>query len=102
VTNPAIDPIREKLVMNVNVYLGRKLNWLEESPEHARQLRINSPVLTNEQLQEIRQLDSPHLRSDTISCCFKISDGTLGLEKPCSPYAGRPMRKSMTVFRSLF
>jgi glutamate synthase domain-containing protein 1 len=81
VTNPAIDPIREKLVMNVNVYLGRKLNWLEESPEHARQLRINSPVLTNEQLQEIRQLDSPHLRSDTISCCFKISDGTLGLEK---------------------
>ena len=38
VTNPPIDPIRERLVMSVEVLAGKHLNWLEESPEHAKLL----------------------------------------------------------------
>ncbi len=81
VTNPAIDPIRERLVMSVYAYLGRKLNWLDESPEHACQLRLENPVLTNRRLEKIRQLDSPHLRSQTISCLFKTSSGIEGMKE---------------------
>ncbi len=43
VTNPPIDPIREKLVMSVEVLAGAHRNWLEETPEHARLLRLQSP-----------------------------------------------------------
>jgi len=80
VTNPPIDPIREKLVMNVNAYLGRKPNWLDESAEHAKQLWLNSPVLTNTRLDVIRSLDKDHLRSVTISCTFPAAEGPTGLK----------------------
>ncbi|MEM6821849.1 MAG: glutamate synthase large subunit [Verrucomicrobiota bacterium] len=75
VTNPAIDPIREKLVMDTQAILGTKLNWLDESPEHAKQLRLDTPVLTNRELQAIKSFDEPHLKSATISTRFKISGG---------------------------
>ncbi|MEA2763290.1 MAG: glutamate synthase large chain, partial [Gemmatimonadaceae bacterium] len=46
VTNPAIDPIREQLVMSLAMNLGPQCNLLEETAEHAKQLRIAQPVLT--------------------------------------------------------
>ncbi len=48
VTNPAIDPIREQLVMSLGVNLGPMRNLLDATPEHARQLRLPHPVLTRE------------------------------------------------------
>ncbi len=45
VTNPPIDPIRERPVMTMKMALGYKRNFLEETPEHARRLKIDSPVL---------------------------------------------------------
>jgi len=46
VTNPAIDPIREQLVMSLGVILGPRLNLLETSADHARVIRLDQPVLT--------------------------------------------------------
>ncbi|MEO0453241.1 MAG: glutamate synthase large subunit [Verrucomicrobiota bacterium] len=75
ITNPAIDPIREKLVMNVNAYIGAKPNWLDESTEHAKQLRLDTPVISNQRLAAIRSLEKPHLKSKTLSCTFKTAGG---------------------------
>ena len=53
VTNPPIDPIRERLVMSLKMNLGHKRNFLKETPEHAKRLQIESPILLDYQLREI-------------------------------------------------
>jgi glutamate synthase domain-containing protein 2/glutamate synthase domain-containing protein 1/glutamate synthase domain-containing protein 3 len=50
VTNPPIDPLREALVMALDVYLGPRRSILEETPEHARVLHLASPILSAAQL----------------------------------------------------
>jgi glutamate synthase domain-containing protein 2/glutamate synthase domain-containing protein 1/glutamate synthase domain-containing protein 3 len=80
VTNPPIDPIREKLVMNHMAFLGPKSNWLAESPESARQLRLDSPVLTNAELDALRSLPDAHLQSETLSLLVPVSGGEEALE----------------------
>jgi glutamate synthase (NADPH/NADH) large chain/glutamate synthase (ferredoxin) len=80
VTNPPIDPIREKLVMDTLVCLGAKPNWLAESADHAHQLRLDSPVLTNGELDAIRTLSDPHLQSETISLLVPLAVGETGFE----------------------
>jgi glutamate synthase domain-containing protein 2/glutamate synthase domain-containing protein 1/glutamate synthase domain-containing protein 3 len=81
VTNPPIDPIRERLVMSVEVLAGKHLNWLEETPEHARLLRLQSPILTNPEIQQILALKDGAFRSATVSCRFPVSEGPDGLKK---------------------
>ena len=81
VTNPPIDPIREKLVMSVEVLAGAHRNWLEETPEHARLLRLQSPVLTNPEIEQILALKEGPFRSITLSCRFPVSEGPDGLKK---------------------
>ncbi len=81
VTNPPIDPIREKLVMSVEVLAGAHRNWLEETPEHARLLRLQSPILTNPEIQQILALKEGLFRSATITCRFPVNEGPDGLKK---------------------
>ena len=53
VTNPAIDPLRESLVMSLNVYLGSKGNILHPSPYMARSLKLSSPILNENELKAL-------------------------------------------------
>jgi len=73
VTNPAIDPIREELVMSLETYLGPEKNMLEETPGHCYKLRIKNPVLTNQDLESIRGIKANGFKTKTISSLFKIS-----------------------------
>ncbi|ELZ86547.1 glutamate synthase [NADPH] large chain [Haloferax elongans ATCC BAA-1513] len=57
VSNPPIDYIREKLVTSLEARLGNQRNLLDESPEHARQLVLDSPVLMDAQTAAIKDLD---------------------------------------------
>ena len=59
VTNPAIDPIREQLVMSTITYVGPQGNLLDETPEHAHRLRVDLPVLTNHELEKLRGVGEP-------------------------------------------
>ena len=79
VTNPAIDSIRERPVMTLDSTLGAEKNLLEETPEHARLLRLHRPVLRNAELEAIRQIDSPGFKAETLSTLFKVADGGAGL-----------------------
>jgi glutamate synthase (ferredoxin) len=54
VTNPPVDAIREQLVMSADTCVGPEANMLEPSPECARQIRLSSPILTNEELEKLR------------------------------------------------
>jgi len=57
VSNPPLDYIREELVTSLETRLGHQRNLLAETPEHARQLVLDSPVLTDEETADIRALD---------------------------------------------
>jgi glutamate synthase (NADPH/NADH) large chain len=57
VTNPPLDYIREELVTSLESRLGYQRNLLDESPAHARQLVVDSPVLTDQETAAIRDLD---------------------------------------------
>jgi glutamate synthase domain-containing protein 2/glutamate synthase domain-containing protein 1/glutamate synthase domain-containing protein 3 len=75
VTNPPIDPIREEIVMSLETAIGRQRNLLEETEEHCHQLHLKSPIVTDKQLQYIRNLEKPGFQSRTISTLF-TSDQT--------------------------
>lgn len=73
VTNPAIDPIREELVMSLETHIGSEKNLLDETWEHCHRLRIKNPVLTNDELERIRNIKTKGFKTKTISILFKAS-----------------------------
>jgi glutamate synthase (ferredoxin) len=78
VTNPAIDPLREKLVMSLAMSLGGKGNLLEHAPASARKLKLDSPVLNEADLASIRQSG---FSTTTLSTHFEITAGPEGLKQ---------------------
>ncbi|MFH1640490.1 MAG: glutamate synthase central domain-containing protein, partial [Candidatus Omnitrophota bacterium] len=74
VTNPAIDPIREKLVMSLESYIGSQQNILDETALHCHKLRVREPLLSDAQLAKIRDIKSNRFRTKTISILFKLSE----------------------------
>jgi glutamate synthase (NADPH/NADH) large chain/glutamate synthase (ferredoxin) len=80
VTNPPIDSIREAVVMSVRTLVGAERNLLDETPEHARQLVIDDPILADEDLERLRQVDTGVFRSETIDITWRVADGWQGLE----------------------
>ena len=65
VTNPPIDPIREELVMSIMTYIGNQANILAETPGHARLVKMTRPVLTDDELNRMR--DIPEFPAKTLS-----------------------------------
>ncbi len=59
VTNPPIDPIREKIVMSLNTGFGETHNILDELPTHAHRLKAISPILTKEKLDILKSFGDP-------------------------------------------
>ncbi|MDD5157135.1 glutamate synthase large subunit [Sulfurimonas sp.] len=59
VTNPPIDPIREKVVMSLNTGFGEVHNILDELPSHAHRLKSISPIVTYEKLQVLKSFGDP-------------------------------------------
>ena len=80
VTNPAIDPIREELVMSTVTYIGPQGNLLDERPEHARVIKVPLPILTNADLEKLRGPQMP-LGARTLAAAFPAAEGEAGLEK---------------------
>uniref|UniRef100_UPI00286D2684 glutamate synthase central domain-containing protein n=1 Tax=Chamaesiphon sp. OTE_75_metabat_556 TaxID=2964692 RepID=UPI00286D2684 len=78
VTNPAIDPLREKLVMSLDVSLGKKGNLLEAKPEFAGFLKLNSPIINEAELEIVKA--SP-LGSEMLSTLYPVADGAQGLKQ---------------------
>ena len=71
VSNPPIDPIREKSVMALNTSIGKTYNILSESPRHCKQISLDQPILTNEELERIKNLPPSDFRVKIIDIVFK-------------------------------
>ena len=76
VTNPPIDPLREKLVMSLEMHLGSRPNLLAMQPEGARLIKLKSPVLSEAALEQVRNLG---LKTATLSTLYGTASGPEGL-----------------------
>ncbi|MGD9635946.1 MAG: glutamate synthase-related protein, partial [Pirellulales bacterium] len=79
VTNPAIDSIREEVIMSLECYIGPEKNLLETSPAHAERLRLPHPILSNEQLAALKHVDFRGWKSKVIDITWPRSEGKAGL-----------------------
>ncbi len=84
VTNPAIDPIREELVMSLVSLIGPRPNLLglNEAGQHWR-LEVKQPVLTNSDLERIRHIEhsgAGNFRTQTLNICYPAEQGAAGME----------------------
>jgi glutamate synthase (ferredoxin) len=83
VTNPPVDSIREEIIMSMDQCVGGEHNLLEPGPESARVIKLKSPIMTNEELEMIRQLDGAGpggFKSITLPITFNLRQGVRGLE----------------------
>ena len=81
VTNPPLDGIREELVTQIATTIGPEGNLLEPTPEAARQLKLRTPILNNEEVARIRHADLPGYRSTTIQMVYPVAEGGAGLAR---------------------
>jgi glutamate synthase domain-containing protein 2/glutamate synthase domain-containing protein 1/glutamate synthase domain-containing protein 3 len=81
VTNPPIDSTREAVVMSVQSLVGSERNLLDETPEHARQLVIENPILRDDELERLRQVDSAVFKAHTLDTTWSAEAGPAGLEE---------------------
>ncbi len=80
VTNPPIDPLREKLVMSLNTIMGWRRNLLGETPEHARLVSAEGPILFEHELAALAAHDDPETKLATINVVWPLGEGADGLE----------------------
>ncbi|MCB4756398.1 MAG: glutamate synthase large subunit [Elusimicrobia bacterium] len=79
VTNPAIDSIREELVMSTESALGPKSNLLDETPEHCHQFKVPHVIISNRDFEKIRRVRNGQLKAVTIPILFPVAAGPEGL-----------------------
>jgi glutamate synthase (ferredoxin) len=81
VTNPPVDAIREEIIMAVDTAIGPEGNLLEPTPESARQIKLPTPVLRNEELEKLRNLDggagSHGFKTVTLKALYDASAGAI-------------------------
>ncbi|MDY6853220.1 MAG: glutamate synthase large subunit [Thermodesulfobacteriota bacterium] len=70
VTNPAIDPVREELVMSLMTFIGNSGNILTEIPQNSRLIKLKHPILTNDDLGRIKDLNIEGFRATTLTMGF--------------------------------
>ena len=78
VSNPAIDSIREKIVMSLECYIGPEGNLLEPSEKHANRILVENPILTNTAMFALKHLDYLNHKSKVIDITY---DKEVGLNK---------------------
>ncbi|MGC4091426.1 MAG: glutamate synthase large subunit [Polyangiaceae bacterium] len=82
VTNPAIDPIREELVMSLKAYIGGEGNVLSELPDQAQMLELDHPILTNADLAKLRETHLQQVRvPPTLPMLYPVAEGGAGLKE---------------------
>ena len=82
VTNPAIDPIREELVMSLTEYIGAVgMNILQPSETHCKMVRLPHPVLTNTQLDILCNIRYKGFNTVKLSITFEAARGKAALQE---------------------
>ncbi|MEE2822153.1 MAG: glutamate synthase large subunit [Acidobacteriota bacterium] len=80
VTNPAIDSIREEVIMSLECYIGPENNLLTTSEKQAQRLRLKHPILDNEELASIKNMNHNGWRTQTVDIACPKSEYSEGIE----------------------
>ncbi|SFW33932.1 glutamate synthase (ferredoxin) [Sinomicrobium oceani] len=80
VTNPPLDGIREEIVTDISLSIGGDRNIFDVVPEQAKKLRIQNPVISNEDLDKIKYIEHPDFKASSISALYDVEKGLNGLE----------------------
>ncbi|WP_366183906.1 glutamate synthase large subunit [Flavobacterium ovatum] len=80
VTNPPLDGIREEIVTDISLALGQDRNIFDISSKQCRKLRIQNPVISNDDLEKIRNISVDNFKAETIEILYAKSKGLNGLE----------------------
>ncbi len=83
VTNPPLDAIREEVVTSMTAAIGPVRNLLTATAEHAKQMVLDYPILSNDELARIKHIDKANNigKSVTISCLYRVDEGSTALEE---------------------
>lgn len=83
VTNPPLDAIREEVVTSMTAAIGPVRNLLSATPEHAKQMILDYPILSNDELARIKHIDKANNigRSVVLSCLYRVDEGAQALEQ---------------------
>lgn len=81
VTNPPLDGIREELITDISLTLGRDVNLFDINAEHCKKLKIQNPVISKHDLDKIRNYDNnPNFKVESISMLYEVNRGLNELE----------------------
>ncbi|MEX0332087.1 MAG: glutamate synthase large subunit [Puniceicoccaceae bacterium] len=80
VTNPALDCIREELVTATETFIGSEGNLLQPGPDSCRMIRLESPLINNKVLAQLREISIEGFLSATLDMVFPAEQGGEGLQ----------------------
>ncbi|GEM54105.1 glutamate synthase large subunit [Flavobacterium branchiophilum NBRC 15030 = ATCC 35035] len=81
VTNPPLDGIREEIITDISLAIGGDFNIFDIEAKQCKKLKIQNPVISNEDLDKIRTIEHADFKSETITTLYKIEKGVNGLER---------------------
>ena len=81
VTNPPLDGIREEIVTDTSLSIGSDYNLFSVDPIHAKKLRIQNPIISNEDLVKIKFIKHDNFKSASVSVLYTIEKGHNGLQE---------------------
>ena len=81
VTNPPLDGIREEIITDISLAIGGDFNIFDIESKQCKKLKIQNPVISNEDLDKIRNINHFDFKSVTISTLYEIEKGVNGLEQ---------------------
>ena len=81
VTNPPLDPLKEEIITSSETTIGPERNLLDPQPESCHQIKLQTPILSDGEFEQLRQIDQPGFSSITLPILFAQTDGEAGLEK---------------------
>ena len=84
VTNPPLDGIREEIVTDTSLSIGKDFNIFNIEANHAKKLNIQNPVISNEDLDKIRNIKHKDFSAKSVVALYEIKKGLNGLETSLS------------------
>ena len=97
VSNPPIDPIREKMVMSLYSSLGKNLNILTETPNHCNHIHLDQPVLTVQDTAKLKALDINGFSSAVIDITFDKRESVIAVLNNINRKAEKAIQEGATI-----
>ena len=81
VTNPPLDGIREEIVTDTGLGIGSDFNIFDIVPDHCKKLKINNPIISNEDLDKIKFIKNKNFKTASVSALYDVIKGHNGIEE---------------------